>query len=407
VASTRRRVALVVAAALAIGAAGTYQFVWSSIRLPLGSALGTGETQLGTVFTVFLVFQAGSQFPVGWVRDRYGPRVPLLVGAPLLAAGYAGTALADGLLAVDAADAVGGVGCGAVYTVAVNTPVKWFRERRGLATGIVTMSYSGVSFLLIPVVRRGVAGDLAGTLLALGAGVGAVGLAAAAVLRDPPEGVGGDPAPTDDAASDPEPDGGTPPGTYEWRETVRTWQFWLLYAVMIVVNGVGLMLIGKVVTYADAVGLPGAVATAGASVVAFADAAGIVTVGGLSDRFGRVRTVSASLVCAGLALLAATVAGAAGAAWPFAALVGLAALFRSPAFSVFPSLVGEYYGAARSSENYALLYTGKVWGSVFGGTVASLLVVSVGWTTSFRAAAVVLAVAGAATALLRPPSGNV
>ncbi len=173
---------------------------------------------------------------------------------------------------------------------------------------------------------------------------------------------------------------------------------------MIVVNGVGLMLIGKVVAYADTLGLPGAVATAGASVVAFADAAGIVTVGGLSDRYGRVRTLSVSLVCAGLALLAATVAGDAGAAWPFAALVGLAALFRSPTFAIFPTLVGEYYGAARSSENYALLYTGKVWGSVFGGTVASLLVVSVGWTNSFQVAAVVLAVAGVATGLLRPPA---
>ena len=146
---TRSRVTLIAVAALAIGAAGTYQFVWSSLRLPLGSALGASEASLGTVFTVFLVFQSLSQFPVGWVRDRYGPRVPLLVGAPLLAAGYAGTAFAGSLPVVYAAYAVGGVGCGAVYTVAVNTPVKWFTERRGLATGVVTMSYSGVSFLLI------------------------------------------------------------------------------------------------------------------------------------------------------------------------------------------------------------------------------------------------------------------
>jgi OFA family oxalate/formate antiporter-like MFS transporter len=176
-----------------------------------------------------------------------------------------------------------------------------------------------------------------------------------------------------------------------------------LYAVFVVVNGVGLMLVGKVVAYANAVGLPAAVATASASVVAATDAAGIVTVGGVSDRLGRVRTVAASLVVSGLALAASTVAGAAAAAWPFAALVGVAALFRSPAFAVFPSLIGEYYGTARSSENYALLYTAKVWGSVFGGTVASVLVVTFGWTTSFRVSAVVLALAGVATALLRPP----
>ncbi|MEZ3117631.1 MFS transporter [Halobaculum sp. MBLA0147] len=422
---------LVAVAALAMGAVGTYQFVWSSVRLPLGARLGTGETALGTVFTVFLVFQSGSQFPAGWVRDRYGPRVPLLVGTPLLAIGYAGTALAESLPFVYAAYALGGIGSGVVYTVAVNTPVKWFTERRGLATGVVTMAYSGVSFLAIPLVRRGVETALTETLIVLGVGVALAALLAAVVVRDPPasaldgggageadgesepDGDGADDVPADAGGHRGERDGDTPEpdagvespaaGTYEWRETVRTWQFWLLYAVMIVVNGVGLMLIGKVVAYADALELPAAVATAGASVVAAADAAGIVTVGGVSDRLGRVRTVSASLVLSGVALVAATVAGAAAAAWPFAALVGAAALFRSPAFSVFPSLIGEYYGQRRSSENYALLYTGKVWGSVFGGTVASLLVVSLGWTTSFRISGVVLAVAGLATALLRPP----
>lgn len=410
---------LVAVAALAMGAVGTYQFVWSSVRLPLGARLGTGETALGTVFTVFLVFQSGSQFPAGWVRDRYGPRLPLLVGTPLLAVGYAGTALAESLPFVYAAYALGGIGSGVVYTVAVNTPVKWFTERRGLATGVVTMAYSGVSFLAIPLVRRGVETALTETLVVLGVGVALAALLAAVVVRDPPaSALDGGGAGESDEESEPdgggadegagvsEPDGGVESSaaeTYEWRETVRTWQFWLLYAVMIVVNGVGLMLIGKVVAYADALGLPAAVATAGASVVAAADAAGIVTVGGVSDRLGRVRTVSASLVLSGVALVAATVAGAAAAAWPFAALVGAAALFRSPAFSVFPSLIGEYYGQRRSSENYALLYTGKVWGSVFGGTVASLLVVSLGWTTSFRISGVVLAVAGLATALLRPP----
>ncbi|MFB6242852.1 MAG: MFS transporter [Halobaculum sp.] len=410
------RLLLIVVAALAMGVAGTYQFVWSSIRVSLGASLGTSETALGTVFTVFLVFQAASQFPAGWVRDRYGPRVPLLVGTPLLAVGYLWTGRADSLNAVYLAYALGGIGSGAVYTVAVNTPVKWFTDRRGLATGVVTMAYSGVSFLLIPVVRRGVETALGRTLTVLGVGVGLAALAAVVVLRDPPENWserdttsgGGDASSGEtelDSATTGEEIDTTrrDERTYSWRETVRTWQFWLLYAVFVVVNGVGLMLVGKVVAYANAVGLPAAVATASASVVAATDAAGIVTVGGVSDRLGRVRTVAASLVVSGLALAASTVAGAAAAAWPFAALVGVAALFRSPAFAVFPSLIGEYYGTARSSENYALLYTAKVWGSVFGGTVASVLVVTFGWTTSFRVSAVVLALAGVATALLRPP----
>ncbi|MFB6281264.1 MAG: MFS transporter, partial [Haloferacaceae archaeon] len=60
------------------------------------------------------------------------------------------------------------------------------------------------------------------------------------------------------------------------------------------------------------------------------------------------------------------------------------------------------YGAARSSENYALLYSAKVPGGVAGGTAASLLVGAVGWTDAFLLGAGLLVAAGAATAALRP-----
>jgi OFA family oxalate/formate antiporter-like MFS transporter len=393
---------LVVVSALALGAVGTYQFVWSSIRVSLGSALGTTETGLGTVFTVFLIFQSLSQFPAGWVRDRYGPRIPLLIGTPLLVAGYVWTGSASALWEVLVAYGLGGVGSGIVYTVAVNTPVKWFTDRRGLATGAVMTAYSGVSFLLIPVVRQGVQTALGETLTLLGVGVGAAALLGAIVLSDPSdasdstESTENSPA-TDDSTT-------TDPTEYGWRETIKTWQFWLLYGVFVVINGAGLMLIGKVVAYAEVLALPAAVATASASVVAFSDSLGMALIGAVSDRFGRVRTVGISLVLSGIALAGAAVAGAGATAWLFAGLAGAAALFRSPAFAIFPSLVGDYYGQSHSSENYALLYTGKVWGSVLGGTVASVLVVSLGWTTSFLLAAGGLVLAGIVTLPLRPPT---
>ena len=415
----RSRWLLVGVAALAMGLVGTYQFVWSSVRLPLAARLGAPEPTLGTVFTLFLVFQALSQFPAGRVRDRLGPRVPLLVGAPLVAVGYAWTAVAGSLSAVYVAYALAGVGTGFVYTVAVNTPVKWFTERRGLATGAVTMSYSGVSFLLIPGVRRGLDGGFRSTLLVLGGAVGAVALLAAVVLRDPPgmtddatvedgDGpeAGGDDADTGGETNNSGPESTVDDPEYEWRETIRTWQFWVLYGVFVVVSGVGLMLVGKVISYANSFGLPAGVATAGASVVAVSDALGIAIIGGVSDRLGRERTVAGSLVLAGVALAATVPVGAANAAWAFVALAGGAALFRSPPFSVFPSLVGDYYGQTNSSQNYALLYTAKIWGSIFGGTVASELVVSLGWTDSFLLAAAALSLAGVATAALSDPNGT-
>jgi len=383
---------LVIAAALALGAAGIYQFGWSSIRLPLGGRLSAPESALGTVFTLFVVFQTLGQFPAGWVRDRYGPRPPLVAGAFCLTGGFVALAVARSLQAAYLGYALGGLGVSAIYTVAVNTPVKWFHERRGLATGIVAMSFGGFSFLLIPPLRRGMTTAFEPTLLVVAVAVGATALLAALVLRDPPSpDVDGE-----QTAADAED------GADTWREAVRTWQFWLLYLVFVASNGVGLLIIGKIVSFASALSLPAAAGTAAASAVALSEAGGTVIGGSLSDRLGRRRTVAGSLVLCGVSLAGAVVAGDAGLATGFVVLVGAAAFFRTPMFAVFPNIVADYYGRRYSSENYAVLYTGKLFGGVFAGTVASTLVLVIGWSASFLLGAGLAVLSGVGVLFLRP-----
>lgn len=383
---------LVFVAAAGMGAAGTYQFVWSSIRPVLGTRLGASEAALGTVFTLYIVAQTLSQFPAGWFRDRYGPRVPLAVGSALLAGGYLGTGMATATWQVYLWYALGGVGAGTIYTIAVNTPVKWFTAHRGLATGIVTMAYGGVSVLFIPFVRDGLAADFLGTIVPLGVLVGVIAFVGVFVLRDPER----------DGNEGTDVETVNPAAAYTWRETVRTWQFWLLYVMLVVVNGVGLMLIGKAVEFAEQFGLPGAVLTAAASVVALSDSAGLLAIGGLSDRLGRERTAAATITLSGVAIALAVWTGATERALPFVLFLGGAAFFRSPVFSIVPSLVGEYYGQARSSENYAVLYTSKVWGGIGGGVAASLLITRVGWSTAFLLGAGALSAVGLLLTRLRP-----
>ncbi|MCU4800269.1 OFA family MFS transporter [Halobacteria archaeon HArc-gm2] len=401
--SVRTRWLLVLVAAAGMGAAGSYQFVWSSLRPALGMRLGASEAALGTVYTIYLVAQTLSQFPAGWFRDRYGPRLPVAVGAVLLAVGYLGTGVATATWQVTLWYAVGGVGAGTLYTIAVNTPVKWFTERRGLATGIVTMAYGGLSVLFIPFVRDGLATDFFGTVATLGLVTGAIAFAGALVLRDPSSSSDdGDESEVDESPDAVSGQTTTADETYTWREAARTWQFWLLYAMLVVVNAVGLMLIGKAVAFADQFGLPAAVLTAAASVVALADSAGLLAIGGLSDRLGRERTAAATVTLSGVAIALAVWTGATQRALPFVVLLGAAAFFRSPVFSIVPSLVGEYYGQARSSENYAVLYTAKAWGGIGGGVVASLLITRVGWSMAFLLGAAALSAVGLSLTRLRP-----
>lgn len=407
---------LVAAGSVVIGTAGTYQFVWSSIRGPLGARIGAPESTLGSLFTVLVVGQTLAQFPAGWFRDRYGPRIPLLAGTVLLAGGYVGLAVASSPAGALVAIAAGSCGAGGVYTVALNTPVKWFRERRGLATGLVTMSYSGFSALLIPGIRGEVVGTFTRTMFVLGGLVVAVCVIGMLVLRDPsseeppatdPD--DGDSASGTESADSEASDGGVSDSdgdAYSWREMLRTWQFWVLYVAFVIVNGVGLMLIGTSVAFARGLGLPAVVATATASIIAVANSGGGLVGGAVSDRLGETNTAGASLFLSGLGIAGAVAFGSRGFAVAFLGFVAAASFFRSPVFAVFPSLVGTYYGTARSSGNYAILYTAKIWGGVFGGTVTSLLVASLGWVDSFTLGAVLMALAGLATLAVRPVEGT-
>lgn len=189
---------------------------------------------------------------------------------------------------------------GIVYDIAVNTPVRWFDKRRGMATGAVSMAFSGTSFVLIPFIDHGVESAFVPTLLVLAGAAGGTSLVAAAILRDPD-------------TTEPEQSGVTKRNTetavVTWRTMVRTRQFWFLYIVFTIVNGVGLMLIEKVVAYANQLGLSPVAATAAASLVALGQGTGVLMLGAVSDRLGRERTLAVSLVLCGGVLAATVVAG--------------------------------------------------------------------------------------------------
>jgi len=380
-----------------MGMAGTFQFVWSSIRGPLGTQIGTTEATLGTLFTLVIAVQTVVQFPAGWVRDRYGPRIPTLAGALLMTGGYVGLSIASSPVTAGLAVVAGGGGAGAIYTVAVNTPVKWFDEYRGLATGIITMSYAVLSFGLIPLTRGSILGTFQRTLLFFAVLAALTCLLAAIILRDPQIDTtpGGTAEKTDPVTETKE---------YAWTDVIQTWQFWILYGAFVIVNGVGLMLIGKLIAFSDAMELSAGVATAAASIIAIADGSGVLIVGGLSDRLGSIRTVGSSLLLSAIGIAGAVVSGSSGIAPVFIICVAVAGFFRSPVFAIFPTLIGEYYGRKYSSENYATLYTAKLWGSLFAGSVASILITRVGWSISFLIGAILMGLAGLSVFTIRPVS---
>ena len=403
----------VAAAAVMMGLVSPYQYVWSSIEQPLASGLGVPLPALGLVFTLFVVFQAGSQFPVGWWRDRYGPRRLTLLAGVLAGGGYVGIAYATEVWQLYVLYSLGAVGVGIVYTVAVNTAIKWFPDRRGLTTGVGTMAFAGGSALFVPYVRaNATTGGYADVLTNMGLLILVGILVGALVLRDPPTGWLEDDGaladePTGEEASEASTDGGLAASSrkqFEWREVLRTWQFWLMYAMFIAVSGAGLMLTAKVVLFAENLNLTAGIATASATVLPIAGGVGRLIMGDVSDRVDREKAMAASFALCGVGLLLVVWFAQQGASLLFLGAVVLATFFWSPQYTLFPAVVGDYYGSMHSSANYALLYSGKMWGGVFGGAVAGLLVTALGWTTTFQIGGVLALLAGVSALFLHAPA---
>lgn len=387
------------AAALMMALVSPYQYVWSSIEGPLADRLDASLAMLGLVFTAYVVLMTTTQFPAGWYRDRFGPRKLCLLASGLAGAGFVGTAIAGQLWQLFLAYAIGSVGVGIVYTIAVNTAIKWFPDRPGLTTGIGTMAFGAGAAVFVPVIRAYDAPESLPTVLtALGVIVGVGILLGTLILRDPPAGW---------RDTTERPDGGvaaTRGRQFHWREMVRTWQFWLLYVMFVSVSAAGLMITARIVLFSEHLEFAAIVATVAATALPIASGLGRLLVGWASDRLPRERVMAVAFLACGISTLLIVGFGLWGVTLGYLAAVLIAVFFWSSQFSLFPSLVADYYGTSMSSANYALVYSGKLWGGVFGGVVVGWLVTLVGWESTFVVGGVLALVAGVGGLLLRPPA---
>ena len=396
----------IVAAAGMMAAVSPYQYVWSSIEGPLSENLDIALPALGAVFSFYVVFQSLSQMPAGWWRDRRGPQNLTYLAAVLAGGGYIGLAYATTLWQLYVLYSLGSIGVGIIYTVAVNTAVKWFPDRTGLTTGIGTMAFAGGSALVVPYVRaNATVGGYTDVLRNVGVVILVVLIAGAVLLHDPPEDWldrDGDDEQTDESDL-----AASLRGTaYTTREMLRTWQFWLLYAMFIATASADLIVIANVVRFAEHFGLAAIVATIAATVLPIAAGVSRMILGEASDRFDRKHVMAASFLLAGLFRFGLVGTGIVNNSVGFVVMVVGAMFFSSPLYVYFPSMVADYYGSKHSSSNYAVLYTAKVGGGVFAGTVTGALVAAFGWVPTLTLGGGLAVAAGLAVFVLRPPSGS-
>jgi MFS transporter, OFA family, oxalate/formate antiporter len=120
-------------------------YAWSVFNLPLENAFGWSKGDVAITFSLAIFFLGMSAAVMGRFVERRGPRASGTVAATLWGTGLLVASLGVKLGVIQVLwlgyGILGGMGLGIGYITPVSTLVKWFPDRRGLATGLAIMGF--------------------------------------------------------------------------------------------------------------------------------------------------------------------------------------------------------------------------------------------------------------------------
>jgi MFS family permease len=401
---------LVPPAALAIHLCIGMAYGFSVFWLPLSRALGVQQpvacpelsllgslvttscdwriSDLGWIYTLFFVFLGSSAAIWGGWLERAGPRKAGVVAALCWCGGMLVAALGVALhqlwMMWLGAGVIGGIGLGLGYISPVSTLIKWFPDRRGMATGMAIMGFGGGALIGAPLAeflmeafRAPAAVGVWQTFVAMAAIYALFMIGGALGYRVPPAGWRPESWKPDAANAM------VTAGQVHLRDVHKTPQFWLIWGVLCLNVSAGIGVIGMAspmlqeIFGGALIGAPGvgfvdlaeAQRAAVAAIAAgFTGLLSLFNIGGrffwasLSDRIGRKATYC-TFFALGVALYALA---------PWAAHAGSRALFV-----LFFCIIVSMYGGGFATVP---AYLADMFGTQFVGAVHGRLLTA--WSTA-------------------------
>jgi MFS transporter, OFA family, oxalate/formate antiporter len=360
------------------------QYSWTLFVDPLQKSTGWKLSDIQFAFTLFILFQTWVQPLDGWLIDRLGPRWFITAAGLLCGLGWAGLGYASSLPMLYTLYCVAGIGAAFVYSGSIGSALKWFKERRGLAAGIMAAGFGGGTALFIPFIQSMIRDSgYQSAFIATGILQGAVIAVAAQFLRHPQAAPVTAKAETKAAAF-------VEKKQLTTIEVLQTPQFYVMYVAFVLMATGGLLVTANAGPMARSWGFS---ITLAATLSPLANGAARIFWGGVSDRLGRENTMIFTFLLQSLCLVAVATLGRISGAW-FAATLVAVYFTWGQIYSLFPSTSGDYFGTKHATSNYAVLYTAKGVASIIGGWVGALIYEQSGsWATGFYGSAVMALVA--------------
>ena len=344
------------------------QYVWTLFTKPLQETLGATLPAVQVTFTLLVVLQTWLSPLQGYLVDRFGARLLIGAGCLLSGLGWVSAAYATSLTGLYLTYGLFcGIGTGIVYVGIIGLVVRWFPDRRGLATGVVAAGYGfGAILTTFPIDTMMKQAGYQHTLVVFGIILGIVGAAAALAMRMP---TSADVLPPPPAMAS---RAGATPG-----QVLRSKVFWLMFFMMTMMSTGGLMIISQFAAFSRDFGV--------ANVIVFGLAALPLALtidrltngltrpffGWVSDKIGRENTMAIAFLMEAAAVTLMVMFR--NDALVFVILSGVVFFGWGEIFSLFPSTLTDTFGAQHATTNYGMLYVAQGVGSILGGPLAALL----------------------------------
>ena len=362
-------------------------FAGMGINLALGVLYGWGAfqsylvthpynwtaTQSQIPYMVACLIFAVVMVPGGRLQDRIGPR-PVIVAAGVLAlvgwvlSGYIitplGLSISFGIIL--------GLAMGLGYAAPTPAALKWFGpHKRGIVTGVVVSGFGLAGIYVAPLARYLLTRyGLSQTFIILGIVYGIVIVVLAQFISNPPASFRPEGPPAKIAHRfAAKGKGGLV--DWDWRQMVKTSQFYGLWGMFCIGTLSGLLIIGQL----RSIGLEQARLSADLAywligVYAFFNWFGRIIFGLLADKAGIKRVLIAIFV---LQVAAFALFGTFTTAVSLFAGTALVAFVFGGMLTLFPAVTADYYGLKNLGINYGLLITAWGGGGVFGPLLGGIV----------------------------------
>jgi MFS transporter, OFA family, oxalate/formate antiporter len=373
------------------------QYGWTLFVNPIHDKHGWSVPAIQFGFSVFVVVETWLVPFEGYLVDKIGPKLVGVVAGILVALAWVINSYADSLPMLYLGAVVGGIGAGAVYGACVGNALKWFPDRRGLASGLTAMGFgAGSALTVFPIANMIKSQGYEATFFKFGIAQGAVVFLVSWFLRAP------------DSRAEASLPLATNTGKfriaareYTPLETLRTPVFWLLYVMFTFTATGGLILTAQLTPIAKDFAVAEApVALLGITLAALPFALAMNRVlngvsrpffGWMSDHLGRERTMFMAFALESVFLLLLIPFGQN--PLLFVLLSGMVFFAYGEIYSLFPAICADVYGRTFASANAGLLYTAKGVAALLVPVASVVAATQLGWHAVFVAAAIMNLVA--------------